>query len=79
MVKLQENPDSIPEGETPATITLMAFDNLVDVARPGDKVEVRGDVAFSVPASRTRASSHCHCLCIVELTVTLTLTLCLRL
>ena len=41
MVKLQENPDSIPEGETPATITLMAFDNLVDVARPGDKVEVR--------------------------------------
>ena len=45
MVKLQENPDSIPEGETPATITLMAFDNLVDVARPGDKVEVRRYVA----------------------------------
>ncbi len=42
MVKLQETPDSIPEGETPATITLYTFDELVDVARPGDKLEVTG-------------------------------------
>lgn len=42
MVKLQETPESIPEGETPATVTLFAFDELVDVVKPGDKVEVTG-------------------------------------
>ncbi len=42
MVKLQETPESIPEGETPATVTLFAFDDLVDVTKPGDKVEVTG-------------------------------------
>ena len=42
MVKLQETPESMPEGETPATITLFAFDDLVDVTKPGDKVEVTG-------------------------------------
>ena len=42
MVKLQETPESIPEGETPATITMFSFDDLVDVTKPGDKVEVTG-------------------------------------
>jgi len=42
MIKLQETPESIPEGETPATTTLFAFDELVDVTKPGDKVEVTG-------------------------------------
>ena len=42
LVKLQETPESIPEGETPHTMTLFAFDDLVDVARPGDRVEVTG-------------------------------------
>ena len=38
----QESPENIPEGETPHSVTLFAFDNLVDVARPGDRVEVTG-------------------------------------
>ena len=41
-VKLQEAPENIPEGETPATITMCAFDDSVDVACPGDRVEVTG-------------------------------------
>ncbi|CAM9663427.1 unnamed protein product [Ectocarpus sp. 8 AP-2014] len=42
MVRLQETPDEIPEGETPATATIFAFDDLVDAVRPGDRVEVTG-------------------------------------
>lgn len=33
----QETPDEIPEGETPATATVFAFDDLVDAVRPGDR------------------------------------------
>ncbi|GLE09705.1 hypothetical protein PINS_up021520 [Pythium insidiosum] len=42
LVKMQETPDAIPEGETPYTVMLFAFDDLVDDVRPGDKVEVTG-------------------------------------
>lgn len=40
LVKLQETPDSIPEGETPHTVTVYVFDDLVDIAKPGDRVEI---------------------------------------
>lgn len=39
---MQETPDEVPEGETPYTVTLFAFDDLVDSVRPGDRVEVTG-------------------------------------
>ncbi len=42
IVKLQELPDSVPEGETPQSITLIAYDHNTDKLRPGDKVEVVG-------------------------------------
>lgn len=42
MIRLQETPDEIPEGETPYTLTIMAYDDLVDTVRPGDRIEVRG-------------------------------------
>eukprot|EP01034_Spumella_vulgaris_P029541 gene29539-36607_t len=42
MIRLQETPDEIPEGETPYTITLFAFDDLVDTVRPGDRIEITG-------------------------------------
>lgn len=29
--------DSIPDGQTPHTVTLCVYDALVDVARPGDR------------------------------------------
>ena len=39
---MQETPESIPEGETPHTVTLACYDELVDVAKPGDRVEITG-------------------------------------
>jgi DNA replication licensing factor MCM4 len=41
-VKLQETPESVPEGETPQTIHLCAYEELVDYVKPGDRVEVIG-------------------------------------
>jgi DNA replication licensing factor MCM4 len=41
-VKIQETPDSVPEGQTPHTITVYAYGDLVDVAKPGDRVEITG-------------------------------------
>lgn len=41
-IKLQETPDSIPEGETPLTVTLYAYDDLVDTVVPGDRVLITG-------------------------------------
>lgn len=42
MIRMQENVDAIPEGETPFTVMMFAFDDLVDGVRPGDKVCVTG-------------------------------------
>jgi DNA replication licensing factor MCM4 len=42
MIKLQETPESIPEGETPMTIVLYAFEDLVDSVVPGDRIQVTG-------------------------------------
>ena len=42
MVKLQEVPDTIPEGETPQSVLLFAYDDLVDYPKPGDRVIVTG-------------------------------------
>lgn len=42
LLKLQETPESVPEGETPQNIMALCFDELVDSVRPGDRVEVTG-------------------------------------
>ena len=42
LIRVQESSDEIPEGETPYTCTLFAFDELVDTVRPGDRLEVTG-------------------------------------
>lgn len=39
---MQETPDEVPEGETPYTVSIFAFDSLVDSVRPGDRIEVTG-------------------------------------
>ncbi|KAE9038899.1 DNA replication licensing factor [Phytophthora rubi] len=54
MIKMQETPDAIPEGETPYTVLLFAFDDLVDGVRPGDKVEVTGIYRAVPMRSNTR-------------------------
>ncbi|KAI8832047.1 hypothetical protein BC829DRAFT_494347 [Chytridium lagenaria] len=40
--KMQETPDETPDGQTPYTVSLCTYDDLVDVAKPGDRVEVTG-------------------------------------
>lgn len=42
IVRLQETPDEIPDGGTPHTVSLLMHDKLVDVGKPGDRVEVTG-------------------------------------
>jgi DNA replicative helicase MCM subunit Mcm2 (Cdc46/Mcm family) len=41
-VKFQELPELVMEGETPASITVLAYDHNVDGFRPGDRVELIG-------------------------------------
>jgi len=40
IIKIQETPESIPEGETPHTVNLCVFDTLTDSVKPGDRVKV---------------------------------------
>ncbi len=42
LIRLQETPDEVPEGETPFTVSLFAYDDLVDTVRPGDRIEITG-------------------------------------
>jgi DNA replication licensing factor MCM4 len=42
LLKLQETPELVPEGETPQNVMICCFDDLVDTVRPGDRVEVTG-------------------------------------
>jgi DNA replication licensing factor MCM4 len=39
---MQETPESVPEGETPQTLQMCAYEDLVDYVKPGDRVEVVG-------------------------------------
>lgn len=41
-VKVQETPEMMPEGETPVTIHLCTYDELVDFVKPGDRCEFVG-------------------------------------
>lgn len=48
VVRLQETPDEVPDGQTPHTVSLCVYDELVDISKPGDRVEVTG-IFRSVP------------------------------
>ncbi|EIW79689.1 MCM-domain-containing protein [Coniophora puteana RWD-64-598 SS2] len=48
VVRLQETPDAVPDGQTPHTVSLSVYDELVDVAKPGDRLTVTG-IFRSVP------------------------------
>jgi DNA replication licensing factor MCM4 len=41
-IKLQETPESVPEGETPQTLALVVHSDNVDSVKPGDRVEAMG-------------------------------------
>ncbi|KAK6358650.1 DNA replication licensing factor, mcm4 component [Orbilia blumenaviensis] len=42
ILKLQETPDSIPDGQTPHSVSILMYDEMVDVCKAGDRVEVTG-------------------------------------
>eukprot|EP00775_Hariotina_reticulata_P002347 gene2347-2653_t len=42
IVKMQEDPTNIPEGETPRSLLMYAFDTNVDACKPGDRITVTG-------------------------------------
>jgi len=48
VIRLQETPDAVPDGQTPHTVTLSVYDEMVDIAKPGDRIIVTG-VYRSVP------------------------------
>lgn len=48
VIKLQETPDLVPDGQTPHSINLCVYDELVDTCRAGDRIEVCG-IFRSIP------------------------------
>ncbi|KIY70249.1 cell division control protein 54 [Cylindrobasidium torrendii FP15055 ss-10] len=48
VIRLQETPDAVPDGQTPHTVSLSVYDELVDVSKPGDRLLVTG-IFRSVP------------------------------
>lgn len=42
VIKLQETPDVVPDGQTPHSVSLCVYDELVDSCRAGDRIEVTG-------------------------------------
>ncbi|KAI9358309.1 MCM2/3/5 family protein [Zopfochytrium polystomum] len=40
--RMQETTDETPDGQTPYTVSLCSYDDIVDVCKPGDRVEVTG-------------------------------------
>lgn len=42
VIKVQETPDSIPDGQTPHSVSVCAYDDLVDVCKAGDRVQLTG-------------------------------------
>ena len=48
VIRLQETPDVVPDGQTPHSISLCVYDELVDVCKPGDRIEATG-IFRSIP------------------------------
>ncbi|KAK9320565.1 MCM2/3/5 family-domain-containing protein [Lipomyces orientalis] len=48
VIKLQETPDVVPDGQTPHSVALCVYDELVDATKAGDRVEITG-IFRSVP------------------------------
>jgi DNA replication licensing factor MCM4 len=48
VIRLQETPDSIPDGQTPHTVSLCVYDELVDFVKPGDRILISG-IFRSIP------------------------------
>ena len=52
-VNLQETPGSVPPGRVPRTKEVLMSDDLIDVARPGEEIEVSGVYIHKLDSSMT--------------------------
>eukprot|EP01059_Diplonema_ambulator_P012794 TRINITY_DN2325_c1_g1_i4.p1 TRINITY_DN2325_c1_g1~~TRINITY_DN2325_c1_g1_i4.p1 ORF type:complete len:838 (+),score=146.15 TRINITY_DN2325_c1_g1_i4:42-2555(+) len=57
-IRIQENPGSTPEGETPASVSVTLYASLVDSVVPGDRVEITG-IYMSAPVRVSGNSRIC--------------------
>lgn len=57
LIKCQESPDDMPAGQTPHTIILFAYNDLVDAVTAGDRVAVTGVYRASSIQSNPRQSN----------------------
>lgn len=48
IIRLQETPNHVPDGQTPHSLSVVVYDELVDVCRAGDRVQMTG-IFRSVP------------------------------
>eukprot|EP00437_Effrenium_voratum_P008422 CAMPEP_0181426100 /NCGR_PEP_ID=MMETSP1110-20121109/15492_1 /TAXON_ID=174948 /ORGANISM="Symbiodinium sp., Strain CCMP421" /LENGTH=751 /DNA_ID=CAMNT_0023549291 /DNA_START=52 /DNA_END=2307 /DNA_ORIENTATION=+ len=53
VLKLQETPELVPDGETPQNVAIVVFDDLVNQVRPGDRVQVTG-IYRAAPVQQVR-------------------------
>lgn len=58
MLKLQEPPELVPDGETPQNVAVCVYDDLVDAVRPGDRIEVTG-IYKAVPVRPNKNLRQC--------------------
>lgn len=42
VIKLQETPDAVPAGQTPHSVSICVYDDLVDFCKAGDRVQITG-------------------------------------
>ena len=57
LLKVQETPDNIPEGETPHSVTVFVYRDVVDSCKPGDRVEITGVFRAAPSRSNPRQST----------------------
>jgi DNA replication licensing factor MCM4 len=58
LVRVQETPDEVPAGQTPASVATFCFDDLVDSVQPGDRMEATG-ILRAQPARVNPKMSKC--------------------
>ena len=62
VIKLQETPDAVPAGQTPHSVSVVAYDELVDFCKAGDRVQLTGIFRVAPvrvnPRQRTVKSVH---------------------
>ena len=54
IIRLQEAPEHMPEGETPQTVSMCTWARMVDICKPGDRVEITGVYRASAVRSNPR-------------------------